>query len=74
MANLKFVRGEEIHLFPFRDKKTDIHALKLNDKTLKTVSIILEENILNISNIDKFKEHMNEFCPAWYEVIVKNNT
>ena len=46
----------------------------VNDKTLKTVSIILEENILNISNIDKFKEHMNEFCPAWYEVIVKNNT
>ena len=33
MANLlKFARGEEIHLFPFRDKKTDIHALKLNDK------------------------------------------
>lgn len=46
----------------------------VNDKTLKTVSIILEENILNISNIHKFKEHMNEFCPAWYEVIVKNNT
>ena len=46
----------------------------VNDKTLKTISIILEENILNISNIDKFKEHMNEFCPAWYEVIVKNNT
>lgn len=33
MANLlKLARGEEIHLFPFRDKKTDIHALKLNDK------------------------------------------
>nr|DAN86489.1 MAG TPA: tail protein [Caudoviricetes sp.] len=46
----------------------------VNDKALKTISIILEENILNISNIDKFKEHMNEFCPAWYEVIVKNNT
>ena len=32
MANLKFARGEEIHLFPLRNQKTDIHALKLNDK------------------------------------------
>lgn len=32
MTNLKFARGEEIHLFPLRNQKTDIHALKLNDK------------------------------------------
>ena len=49
MANLKFVRGEEIHLFPFRDKKTDIHALKLNDKYID-----LTTNI-NLTSFNKLK-------------------
>ncbi|WP_177161206.1 hypothetical protein [uncultured Fusobacterium sp.] len=46
----------------------------VNDKSMKTITIFLEENILNISNIEIFKKHMNEFCPAWYEVLIKNNT
>lgn len=46
----------------------------VNDKELKTITIFLEENILNISNIEIFKKHMNEFCPAWYEVLIKNIT
>lgn len=50
MANLlKFARGEEIHLFPFRDKKTDIHALKLNNKYID-----LTTNI-NLTSFNKLK-------------------
>ena len=49
MANLKIARGEEIHLFPFRDKKTDIHALKINDKYID-----LTTNI-NLTSFDKLK-------------------
>ena len=52
MANLKFVRGEEIHLFPFRDKKTDIHALKLNDKYIDLTTNI---NLTSFSNFKGFE-------------------
>ena len=53
MANLlKFARGEEIHLFPFRDKKTDIHALKLNDKYIDLTTNI---NLTSFSNFKGFE-------------------
>mgnify|MGYP007056487394 CR=1 FL=1 len=45
----------------------------INDKKKKSVTIILEDNINNITSMTDFLNHMNEFCPAFYEVVVKNN-
>lgn len=45
-----------------------------NDKANKTISIILEDNANNITSLNEFKEHINEFAPAFYEIEVKNNT
>ncbi len=44
-----------------------------NDKKNKTISIILEDNINSITSLNEFKEHINEFSPAFYEIIIKNN-
>lgn len=44
-----------------------------NDKTNKTISIILEDNVNSITSLNEFKEHINEFFPAFYEIIIKNN-
>ena len=49
MANLKFVGNEKIHLFPLRDKKTDIHALKLNDKYIDLTSNV------NLTSFNRLK-------------------
>ena len=48
MANLKFARGEEIHLFPLRNQKTDIHALKLNDKY---IDLTTNENLASFNRL-----------------------
>lgn len=45
-----------------------------NDKANKTISIILEDNVNNITSLNEFKDHINEFAPAFYEIEVKNNT
>lgn len=44
-----------------------------NDKANKTISIILEDNANNITSLNEFKEHINEFAPAFYEIVIKNN-
>lgn len=44
-----------------------------NDKTNKTISIILEDNVNSITSLNEFKEHINEFSPAFYEIVIKNN-
>ena len=46
----------------------------INDKKKKSVTIILEDNINNITSMADFLKHMNEFCPAFYEVVTKNNS
>lgn len=45
----------------------------INDKRNKRISIILEDNINSITALDEFKKYINIFCPAWYEIIIKNN-
>lgn len=44
-----------------------------NDKANKIISIILEDNINSITSLNEFKEHINEFSPAFYEIVIKNN-
>lgn len=46
----------------------------INDKKKKTVTIILEDNINNITSLPDFLEHIKEFSPAFYEITVKNNS
>ena len=43
-----------------------------NDKANKIITIILDDNINNITSLNEFKKHMYEFSPAFYEIIVKN--
>lgn len=45
----------------------------INDKKTKTITIILEENINNITSLNEFKKHMNEFSPAFYLIEVIND-
>ena len=45
----------------------------INDKKTKTITIILEENINNITSLNEFKKHMNEFSPAFYLIEVTND-
>lgn len=44
----------------------------INDKIEQIISIILEDNINNISTLEEFKKHMNEFSPAFYEIKIIN--
>lgn len=44
----------------------------INDKENKTITIILENNINNITSLQEFLNHMNELGIAFYEIIVKN--
>ena len=44
----------------------------INDKENKTITIILEDNINNITSLQEFLNHMNELGIAFYEIIVKN--
>lgn len=44
----------------------------INDKENKTITIILENNINNITSLQEFLNHMNELSIAFYEVVVKN--
>lgn len=44
-----------------------------NNKANKIISIILEDNINSITSLNEFKEHINEFSPAFYEIVIKNN-
>lgn len=46
----------------------------INDKKKKSVTIILEDNINNITSLPDFLEHIKEFSPAFYEITVKNNS
>lgn len=43
----------------------------VNDKSGKTISIKLKDNINNISSIEEFKKHIEEFSPAFYELKIK---
>lgn len=45
----------------------------INDKKTKTITIILEDNINNITSMADFLKHMNEFCPAFYLIEVTND-
>ena len=45
----------------------------INDKKNKSITIILEENVNNITSLEEFTNHINEFSPAFYEVIIRNN-
>lgn len=45
----------------------------INDKKKKTITIILEDDINNITSMLVFLNHMNEFCPAFYEIVIRNN-
>lgn len=44
----------------------------INDKKKKSVTIILEDNINNITSLNEFKKHIDEFSPAFYLVEIKN--
>ena len=44
----------------------------INAKENKTITIILEDNINNITSLQEFLNHMNELGIAFYEIIVKN--
>lgn len=44
----------------------------INDKKKKIITIILEDNISNITSLQEFLKHMNELGIAFYEIIVKN--
>lgn len=44
----------------------------VNDKANKTITIILEDNINNITSLNEFKKHIDEFSPAFYLVEIKN--
>lgn len=44
-----------------------------NDKANKIILITLEDNVNNITSLNDFKEHINEFAPAFYEIEIKNN-
>lgn len=43
-----------------------------NNKITKTLTIVLKENIGNIKGIDEYKEHLREFSPAFYTIIITN--
>lgn len=45
----------------------------INDKKTKTITIILEENINNITSLNEFKKHIDEFSPAFYLIEVIND-
>lgn len=45
----------------------------INDKKTKTITIILEENINNITSLNEFKKHIDEFSPAFYLIEVTND-
>ena len=44
----------------------------VNDKKKKIITIILKENVNNITSLQEFLKHMNELGIAFYEIIVKN--
>lgn len=44
----------------------------INDKEHKIITIVLEDNINNITTLNTFKEYMNKFTPAFYEIKVVN--
>ena len=44
----------------------------INNKENKTITIILEDNVNNITSLQEFLNHMNELGIAFYEIIVKN--
>lgn len=44
----------------------------INDKEEKSITIILEDNVNNITSLQEFLNHMNELGIAFYEIIVKN--
>lgn len=43
-----------------------------NNKSSKILTIVLKENIGNIKGIDEYKEHLREFSPAFYTIIITN--
>ena len=45
----------------------------INDKKTKTITIIIEENINNITSLNEFKKHIDEFSPAFYLIEVIND-
>lgn len=45
----------------------------INDKKTKTITMILEENINNITSLNEFKKHIDEFSPAFYLIEVTND-
>lgn len=44
----------------------------INDKSSKILTIVLKENIGNIKGIDEYKDHLREFSPAFYTIIITN--
>lgn len=44
----------------------------INDKKNKRITIILKDNINNITSLQEFLKHMNELGIAFYEIVVKN--
>lgn len=44
----------------------------INDKTNKVIEILLEENIYNIKGFEEYKNHIREFSPAFYTIIIRN--
>lgn len=44
----------------------------INVKKKKIITIIIEDNISNITSLQEFLKHMNELGIAFYEIIVKN--
>ena len=44
----------------------------INNKSSKILTIVLKENIGNIKGIDEYKEHLREFSPAFYTIIITN--
>lgn len=44
----------------------------VNNKKNKTITVLLEDNVNNITSLQEFLNHMNELGIAFYEIIVKN--
>ena len=44
----------------------------INDKTKKLINIVLENNVNNITTLNEFKKHIDEFSPAFYMTNVIN--
>ena len=63
--------------FPYILKMCELFELGkvldiINDKKNKTITIILEDNVDNITSLKEFLNHMNELGIAYYEFIVRN--